>query len=341
MDKHINPAVQEYYDLLFDNINFYHETIRDEIGEITQENHDLAAKLEGNEPGIDRDAITKTIAENAQLIKDRTEYLSGPNVFLHGAEISADILDDSEPELSDRFRDAPISDKYNCLVEKFGQEYKAEVHARLSQSEGSHAESDSLMTMDGEWQARKKISECFPDIDKEYHKHLDEEYAKQLKDDPVRLNANLVERYADAYVGEIGNELSKTEEQLALQQKALADHEEARPGIIDNIKSLGAAQKSWQEKKRLLSRDIENTEIEIGKLADIRKKVEGGWTSETAREHAKERIKLKHPEVIEACETHMKRHWQGVNDERLERQNNGIMERETNRDKTVRNDVSR
>jgi hypothetical protein len=105
--------------------------------------------------------------------------------------------------------------------------------------------------------------------------------------------------------------------------------------LLKNLATFGNAGKIWTDGRERLAREIAGSEDKMAELQRLREECKGGWLSETAREHAKGEMRSRNPEVIEACERHMARHWEKTNGERLEKQEVRQNERDNAAGKTL------
>ncbi len=375
MDKTISSEVRDYYDSLFENVDFYFQTVREEIEGFRQEINELEKQLAVAEHDADKDALSARLLEIMDDLENREAYLSSDRILAHGIEFSADILDDDEPELTDKMNDFPGSEKHAYLTEKFSEIYKRELAEKVVSAQNASAETVthvenhkrdrpsvwenavSLGSADREWEkrlarlereaaadeqrcqklvtysadeplvdrdaehtARKKIGLYFPDVRDQYFSQNRQEFSKKLNDDPVKLHADLIEEYSNSYCGEVGDTLSWAENDLAHAVYSLEEHDGARPGVGALISSFGKAQGEWEEKRDGLLKSIEQQRDKVERLESLRREVKGGWRSEAAREVAKATIADLHPEVVEACDVHMKRNWHDANNARLEQE---------------------
>ena len=371
----IDPIVSDYYDILFDNVDFYHQSVRDEIAGYNEEITEFEEKLAVNEPGVNKGQLLAQIAENREFIETRTKYLAGNTIFSHGVEFSAEILDDSEPELTDRFKETPAEDKYKYLMNKFQEGYREEARERVAHSEKAHhealarlelhgddrpgawdnvasfgaaerewmqqsrelerdvimgmerwqrdvrySESDLLVSFDAENAAMKKVDEFFPDVAKEHYATKKQEYADLLRDDPVKLHADLMDEYVVTYADVLADQLLAAEYDLNYSRYLLAEHQEAKPGLLRNVLSSGKAMDAWNEKRAELFDDVESCRKEVTKIDAKRDDVQNGCVSEPVRQWVTNHIKSLHPDLVKACDAHMQRHWEGINNTRLEQQ---------------------
>lgn len=140
MDNTNSSAVRDYYDALFENVDFYFQTVREEIGGFQQEINELKEQLAGAEPGTDKDALSTQLHATMDDLENRKAYLSSDRILAHGIEFSADILDDDEPEMTDQMLDVPGSEKYAYLTEKFSEIYKRELAEKVASAQKTSAE---------------------------------------------------------------------------------------------------------------------------------------------------------------------------------------------------------
>lgn len=375
MDKNISSSVRDYYDLLFDYVSSYKEMNENIIDDLLQEKAELHDQLINGGPNIDRDDLSRQIMGKSEEISKNREYLQSDALIKDGFKMAAEMIYDNEPELSDPFLEAPISEKYNYLMDRFAQEYVSDQAKQLADAERKSVEAcacleshcgnkptvweniRSLGAAEREWGARlkelrtdvvdglkkrqrmtissdstalvypdaehaalKKMTEYFPEIVAEHKKQQEQEYAELLRDDPVKLYADLVARYSNAYSGEVGSDLATTRNALESKERKMSEHENAKPGTLENLVSFGRAQESWNREQAMMQKEQGHLKNEVARLADLKEDVKGGWISETARTHAKQFIKDEHPEVVNACDSHMMRHWKDSNNARLERQ---------------------
>ncbi len=68
----------------------------------------------------------------------------------------------------------------------------------------------------------------------------------------------------------------------------------------------------------VLAQEISGIREQMAEVRKNREDCKEGWLSATAREEAKKMVLTQHPEVVEACEQHMARHWEETNAARLE-----------------------
>ncbi len=122
LSESISEAVSDYYALLFDNVQEFISHNEEGLKEYEQENAELAAKLA--EGGLDQSgeqAIRNTMRINTERIGEIHDFLNSDMVNKVGIDFSEDILDDSEPELTNRFNAAPVTEKYAYLVKLHGE----------------------------------------------------------------------------------------------------------------------------------------------------------------------------------------------------------------------------
>ncbi len=135
----VSDAVKDYYALLFDNVKEFIGHNEDGLKEYEQENAGLAARLEagGLDPSEEK-SIRETMRINTERIGEINDFLNSDMLIKVGIDFSAQMLDDAEPELTDSFNAAPVTEKYACLVKRYMDEYRADLNVRVDLS---HADS--------------------------------------------------------------------------------------------------------------------------------------------------------------------------------------------------------
>ena len=337
LSESISEAVSDYYALLFDNVQEFISHNEEGLKEYEQENAELAAKLA--EGGLDQSgeqAIRNTMRINTERIGEIHDFLNSDMVNKVGIDFSVDILGDSEPELMDRFNAAPVTEKYACLVKHYMEKYRADVEAR-----GEHAEVGSLVEIDAFRFAVEKTKDFFPKIAEQYSDHKQAEYKELLETDPVRLYSDLIVEYSTAHVADMGEQLLKLQRDHDIRQSQLQEHDATKPGWLKNASTLGHAGKTWEAGREVLARRLSGVKEHIEEVQKSREECREGWLSETARREAKQKILSRHPEVVDACEQHMARHWKESNAARLEQQKERLAERETGNEQSSDKGFSR
>ena len=370
----IGEAVVDYYNLLFDNVREFISHHEEGLKEYEQEHAELAAKLAAG--GLDRPgerAIQDTLRINAERITEIIDFLKSDMANKTGIDFSAQILDDSEPELTDRFNAAPVTEKYACLVKRCMDEYRADLNVRVDLSHedyiGASFDVDSHrrdrpsawddlaslgsagrqwaerldtlnQTLDGkrqDWEAlqeyaattslveidafrfgEEKTKDFFPKIAEQYSEHKQAEYKELLEAEPVRLYGDLIMEYAAAHVADMGERLFRLQDDSDARRSLLREHDAAKPGLVKNLTTLGQAEKAWKAGRDVLAQEISGIREQMAEVRKNREDCKEGWLSATAREEAKKMVLTQHPEVVEACEQHMARHWEETNAARLE-----------------------
>ncbi len=318
----VSEAVSDYCALLFDNVQEFIGMNREELKEYETENAGLREKLESVEMGDDeRKTLLETVAKNEERIEELKEFMGSRRILETGIKFSGGILDDVEPQLTDRFNIAPVTEKYTCLVAHYMKEYRAGLDARgdLSRDEYNEA-SGFLVDIDAFRFGVERVQEFFPEIARWHEECKRGEYRKLLVDDPVKLHSDLIVEYSTAYIADMGRRLRELRHDHDAFQSGLREHEAAKPGWRQNLATLGKAGKAWTDGRKKLVGEIAGNEEKMAELQKAREDCRDGWLSEHARKYAKEEIRSRHPEVIEACERHMARHWGKLNEERLEKQ---------------------
>jgi hypothetical protein len=318
----VGGAVRDYYSLLFDNVKEYIGMNREELKEYEVENAGLRGKLEHGGIGDDeRKALLETMAKNDAVISKIRDFMGSDRLFEVAIEFSGEILDDSEPELADRFNAAPVAEKYACLVTHYMEEYRVGLEARGDPPRNEYgAASGSLADIDAFQFGIERTRDFFPGIAKRHEERKREEYRELLVSDPVKLHSDLMVEYSMAYVADMGRRLRELRHDHDAFQSEMREHEAAKPGWLKNLTTLGNAGKVWTDGREKLAREIAGSEEKMAELQRLREECKGGWLSETAREHAMGEMQARHPDVVEACERHMARHWEKTNGERLEKQ---------------------
>ncbi len=134
----ISPAVSDYYDLLFDNVREYIGITREEVNEYQRDNAELDAKLTAmltDDPDHDKEAANAIYAamhENEKRIDELHAFLQSDRLIPVGIEHAEHILDDGEPELTDRFNAAPVTEKYSCLVNSYMKAYRSDLEEKVN-----------------------------------------------------------------------------------------------------------------------------------------------------------------------------------------------------------------
>ena len=322
--ENVGGAVKDYYDLLFDSVNEFIGMNHEEILEYERENAELAAKLAGG--GLDQSgekAIRDTMRRNTERVGEIREFLNSDRAIPLGLDFSEDVLNDSEPELADRFNAAPIAEKYSYLVNRYMDEYRDGLEGRADPQRN-----DSLAEIDAFRFGTDKVREYFPKVAEQHEERMREEYKELLASDPVRLHGDLTAKYSMEYVAGAERRLLELQHDLDVLQSGLREHDAAKPGWLRNLATLGAAGKEWAGAREMLARELAGCDSEIAKRQQLREECREAWLSESAREHAKGVIASRHPEIVEACERHMARHWEKQNEARLERQKERQAERD-------------
>ena len=140
----VSAVVVDYYDLLFDNVQEFISHNKEDLKEYEQENSELAAKLAAG--GLDQSgeqAIRNAMRTNAERIGEIQDFLNGDRARKAGIDFSEDILDDVEPELTDRFTAAPITEKYACLVKRYMEDYRTDLETRVDLSHKGYIEASA------------------------------------------------------------------------------------------------------------------------------------------------------------------------------------------------------
>ncbi len=394
----VGEAVRDYYDLLFDNVQEYIGMNRDELRGYEAENAELREKLKNDSIiGDERQVLVESLEKNQEQILRLQEFMNTSRILETGIQFSGEILDDSEPELTDRFNEAPVAEKYTYLMMRYMDEYRQEV--LKSQIEQSHemcvmastvvdehrrdipsawdnfsslgnagkrwaerldvleqiavgsrkdwqelrayADTESLVAIDSFRYGAEKVREFFPELARQYEKHKQVEYAELLKSDPVRLQSDLMTKYAADYVANVRPVFLEVQHACDALQSRLREHDAVKPGWMKNLVTLGNAGKTWKSERVVLTQKIISCEKQVTELQRLREECGAGWLSETARKYAKGDIEERHPEVVEACERHMAQHWQQKNEERLEKQEARQAERGSGAEKMLDNGSSR
>jgi hypothetical protein len=137
----VGGAVSDYYDLLFDNVQEFIGINREELREYEAANAELEKTLENSALGdAERQALTAEKEKNQGQIEALREFMGSSRILEKGIELSGEILDDNEPELTDRFNAAPVTEKYACLVLHYMDEYRTGVEARVNLAHKSYTE---------------------------------------------------------------------------------------------------------------------------------------------------------------------------------------------------------
>jgi hypothetical protein len=203
------------------------------------------------------------------------------------------------------------------------------------------AASGSLADIDAFQFGIERTRDFFPGIAKRHEERKLEEYRELLASDPVKLHSDLMVEYSTVYVADMGRRLLELRHDHDAFQSGLREHEAAKPGWLKNLATLGGAGKAWTDGWERLVLAIAGSEENMAELQRLREECKGGWLSETAREHAKGEMRSRNPEVIEACERHMARHWKKKNEARLEIQETRQAERDGGDGKTQDNGIWR
>lgn len=140
MDKSISSSVRDYYDLLFDYVSSYREMNENIIDDLLQEKAELHDQLINGGPDIDRDDLSRQIMGKSEEISKNKEYLQSDALIKDGFKMAAEMIYDNEPELSDPFWEAPISEKYSYLMDRFAQEYVSDQAKQLADAERKSVE---------------------------------------------------------------------------------------------------------------------------------------------------------------------------------------------------------
>ncbi len=132
----VSEAVKDYYDLLFDNVKEFISHNEEGLKEYEQENAALAAKLAGGDlDPAGEQTIRNTMRINTERIGEINDFLNSDMAHKVGIDFSADMLDGNEPELTERFNAAPVTEKYSCLVTRYMEEYRADLETRVNLSQ--------------------------------------------------------------------------------------------------------------------------------------------------------------------------------------------------------------
>jgi hypothetical protein len=317
----VSGAVSDYYDLLFDNVETFIGMNRGELKEYEAENSELREKLERGGMGDDeRKTLLETMKKNEKMSSELRGLLDSDRIFEMGIEFSGEILDDNEPELTDRFKEAPVAEKYACLVAHYMGEYRAGLETRGDPGSGGGVTDASLVDIDSYRFGIEQARKFSPDIAKQHEERKREEYRELIASDPVKLHSVLMVEYSTAYVADLEKRLHEVQHDHDVFQSGLREHEATKPRWLKNLTTLGKAGKVWMDGREKLAREIVGNEDKMAELQRLREECKEGWLSETASEHAKGEIRSRNPEVVEACERHMARHWEKTNGERLEKQ---------------------
>lgn len=397
LSEQVNDAVSDYYALLFDNVKEFVEINRNELKEYEAENAELQRGLDSRDLGdADRKTLTAQKEKAQEQIQRLREFMNSRRILERGIEFSGEILDDSEPDLTDRFNAAPIIDKYACLLKHYMEEYRTELDSRVNLSHtismeaaasvdahrcnrpstwdaltsfGSaekqwgerlsilehaadssskewlalqaYAETSSLVDIDAFVFGAEKTKDFFPKIVEQYNAHKLAEHRVLLETDPVKLHSDLLVKYSTEYIADAGKRLLEVQSNREALQLGLQEHDAAKPGRLKNMAALGHAWATWESEQERLVREVAGCEKQIAELQKIREGGKEAWLSEPARKHAKGEIRSRHPEVAEACERHMDRHWKQTNEERLAKQESRQAARESPAEKTLDNGSSR
>jgi hypothetical protein len=310
----VGVAVKDYYDLLFDNVEEFIDMNHEEAREYEAENIELAKMLAAGGTGHDEaESIRSDIRGNNERIDGIHRFLNGRGAVKAGIELSAELIDDNEPELTDRFNAAPVAEKYACLVNRYMDENRRALDDDPSQS-------DPLAEIDAFRFATERVREFFPKVAEQYEEHKREEHRDLLKSDPNKLHSDLMVRYSTEYVASAGKRMLELLHTRDAFQSGLREHDAAKPGWLKNLATLGEAGKTWEDERGVLTREIAGCESEMAKQQKLREECRDVWLPEPARQYAKGEIASRHPEVVEACERHMARRWEKENEARLERQ---------------------
>lgn len=128
----IGKSVRDYYDLLFDNVNVFIDINREELEEYRIADAELGQKMENK--NISEAERQTLIAERTEIWKrseSLKEFMESNRILDVGIELSGEILDDCEPELTDQFNAAPVTEKYCYLVNRYKDEYRADLKERI------------------------------------------------------------------------------------------------------------------------------------------------------------------------------------------------------------------
>ncbi len=393
----VSEAVTDYYDLLFDYVKEYISHNEEGRKEYEQENAELAAKLAGGDlDPAEELAIRNTMRINTAQISDVNDFLNSDIAHKVAIDFSVDVLDGTEPELADRFKAAPVTEKYACLVNHYMEEYRADLETRvnLSQEDSIGASFDvdshrrdrpsawndltSLGSAGRQWSERldaleqtaadkkkdwqdleayagtsslveidafrfgvEKTKDVFPDIAEQHQEHRRGEYKELLEADPVRLYSDLIMEYSTAHVADMGEQLSRLQDDRDARQSLLREHDAAKPDWVKNLATLGNAEKTWKAEREVLAREIAGIKEQMAEVQQNREECREGWLSESARNAAKQMLLSRNPEVAEACDRHMARHWKESNEARLAQQKERQAGRESGNEQSTDKGLSR
>jgi hypothetical protein len=186
--------------------------------------------------------------------------------------------------------------------------------------EDDPSQSDPLAEIDAFRFATERVREFFPEVAEQYEEHKREEHRELLESDPIRLHSELMVRYSTEYVAGAGKRILELMHTRDAFLSGLREHDAAKPGWLKNLATLGDAGKAWEDERGVLTREIAGCEGEMAKQQKLREECKETWLPESARQYAKGEILSRHPDVVDACERHMARHWEKENEARLEMQ---------------------
>ncbi len=393
----VSDAVKDYYALLFDNVKEFIGHNEEGLKEYEQENAGLAAKLDaGDLDPSEEKSIRDTMRINTERIGEINDFLNSDMAIKVGIDFSAQMLDDAEPELTDSFNAAPVTEKYACLVTRYIDEYRTDLQTRVDLSHAdsigasfdvdshrrdrpsawdaltslgsagrqwaerlnaleqtsadkkkdwqdlqAYAETSSLVEIDAFQFGVEKTRELFPKIAEQHQEHNRREFEKMLAFDPFRLHDKLTKEYANFYIADAGKKFFGLQETRDAHQSRLQEHDAARPGWLENLKTFGGAEKAWKNQREVLAQKIGEIKVQMAEQHKKREACRDGWLSEAARKDAAHFIQALHPEVGKACERHAARNWEQANAARLEQQKERQAERESGNEQAPSNGLSR
>ena len=327
----ISPAVSDYYDALFNNMDEYFGMVSDK----THADRTIDAGFALSGESLTERESQLTAHFNAAPVTEKYSYLMKHYMEEYRTKLEERVnLSCNESVEASASVERHRHDRPSALdaLSSFGAANKqwAERLEALEQTAAdkrkdfqnlrSYAETSHLVEIDAFQFAVEQTRKISPAVTKQYQEHSQREFRKLLTFDPIRLYDKLTMEYVNFYIADAGKKFFGLQESRDILQTRLQEHEAARPGFLKNLTTLGSAGKIWQGERDALTRKMDKIKAAMTEQHTKREECKKGWPSHAAGKDACNFIQALHPEVVEACERYVARQWEKSNAARLEQQ---------------------